>query len=120
MNPTRFSNELGFPNPENIRRLSKEPEAKPGLPVLQAILKRFPEISALWLVTGEETMFRAGYIRHRQIALEKENDQGLLEKLLESREEVGILKGENSCLRDEVAYLRSKNMGESIPSSRTG
>jgi hypothetical protein len=120
MNPTRFSKELGFANPENIRRLTKEADGNPGLQVLFAILKRFPEISAHWLITGEEPVFRISHLSDAQIAMEGEGGAGLLEKLLKATKEVGALEGEVRRLLNEVEFLRAQIRDVSHPEVRAG
>lgn len=55
-NPTSFGNKLESTTGENIRLLTKNEEANPGLNILSEILKKYPEINSRWLLTGDGKM----------------------------------------------------------------
>ena len=56
LNPTQFGDSLKNTHRENVRVLLKKTDSYPGLQVLQDILEAYPQIDALWLITGKGEM----------------------------------------------------------------
>lgn len=56
LTPSRFADEVGLNRPAVSHILNGR--NNPSMDALQKILKRFPEISGTWLITGEGSMYR--------------------------------------------------------------
>jgi transcriptional regulator with XRE-family HTH domain len=56
LTPSRFADEVGLNRPAVSHILNGR--NNPSMDALQKILKRFPEISGSWLLTGEGSMYQ--------------------------------------------------------------
>lgn len=99
-NPTRFGAMLGYESSENIRKLMKTPNANPGLKVLGDIVRRFPEINARWLLTGDGDMLDPGPISNKPY-LTEEGGINLIKELMEANKRIGALEKENEILQSQ-------------------
>jgi len=55
-NPTSFGDKLESTSGENIRLITKNEKANPGLNILSEILNKYPQVNARWLLIGEGDM----------------------------------------------------------------
>jgi len=55
-NPTSFGRRLKSSTAENIRKMTLNENANPGLAILSEILTLYPEINPIWLLTGKGSM----------------------------------------------------------------
>lgn len=110
-NPTSFGDKLESTSGENIRLITKNDKANPGLNILSEILNKYPQVNPRWLLNGEGDMLvqeadnKAGYpdndIQNHVnepcpncAAMQAEINR-LNNKLIESKEEtISALKGD--------------------------
>lgn len=52
-----FARELGSDRAEKIKRLNRQASYQPSIDLIGDILKRFPNIDPIWLISGAREMF---------------------------------------------------------------
>lgn len=55
-NPTSFGKKLKSSTAENIRRMTLNEKANPGLEILSEIITLYPQVNPSWLLTGTGSM----------------------------------------------------------------
>ena len=96
---TSFSSEIGI----SQSTLSSQLSSKTGiqLPVITATLKRFPDISAEWLLRGKGEMILSDNLPPI-IGDESENDLDTYVMLAHARKEIDVLVQEIAALKEKI------------------
>jgi len=60
-NANQFANALGYARSQNIKRLDREENGKPGIDLLEAVVKKFPHFNTNYYLTGDERFLKEKY-----------------------------------------------------------